>query len=109
MSDTQKNSEEISVPEAGDFRQCEANIWNGGKGGRCTRDVWEYPYCYCTQHEDKSYLCDRGGVLREGKAYGLYFGHIYDGKDWDDMVQWAKNLTKAKGERMRHRGMVKVA
>jgi len=107
MSDTQKNSGEISEPEE-DCR-CVANIWNGGEGGRCKRDVWEYPYDYCTQHDAKVCLCAKPGVLREGKAYGLYFGNIYDGKTWEDMVQWAKNLTKAKGERMRHRGMVKVA
>ena len=100
MSETQ----EISELDC----RCIANVWKGGEGGRCTRDVCEHLGDYCAQHEEKQYMQSEGGVLREGKAYGLYFGHIYDGKTWEDMVQWAKNLTKAKGERMRYRGMVKI-
>ena len=96
-------SEETSASE--DDCRCIANVWKGGEGGRCTRDVWQEPYDYCTQHEEKYCMQSEGGVLREGKAYGLYFGHIYDGKTWEDMVQWAKNLTRAKAERMRQRKM----
>jgi hypothetical protein len=93
--------------EREDDCRCIANIWNGGKGGRCTRDIWETGYDYCTQHEEKHMMQSEGGVLREGKAYGLYFGNIYD-SNLEDMVQWAKNLTKAKAERTRQRKMLKL-
>ena len=66
-------------------------------------------YEYCSQHREKYNECCEGGELKDGKAYGLYFGNIYDGKTWEDMVCWEKNLTRAKAERTRQRGMVIAA
>ena len=98
-----------------EYCRCIANIWKGGEGGRCTRknvfndDSQIEEYEYCSQHREKYNECCEGGELKDGKAYGLYFGNIYDGKTWEDMVCWEKSLRRAKGERMRHRGMVIAA
>ena len=115
MSHIQENSSEDCQENSSEDCRCIANVWNGGKGGRCTRmnvigDEYQIDeFEYCSQHREKYNICCEGGELEDGKACGLYFGNIYDGKTWEDMVCWEKSLSRAKGQRMRHRGLVKVA